>query len=70
MNGGKMDIAGYYNSTELKNQLLGIANQFAVHIFAYIPPTGTLMDKYYLLIPNYIITDEKLSETITTGNYT
>lgn len=70
MNGGKMDIAGSYNSTKLKNQLLGIANQFAVHIFAYIPPTGTLMDKYYLLIPNYIITDEKLSETITTGNYT
>jgi hypothetical protein len=70
MNGGKMDIGGNYNSDEVKNQLLGITNQFAVHIFAYVPLTGSSTVRYYLLTPNYIITDEKLSETITTGNYT
>lgn len=70
MNGGKMDIGGKYNSDEVKNQLLGITNQFAVHIFAYVPSTGSSTVRYYLLTPNYIITDEKLSETITTGNYT
>lgn len=70
MNGGKMDVAGSYSSEEVKKQLLGIANQFSVHIFTYVPPTNSLTSRYYLLIPNYIITDEKLSETITTGNYT